>query len=93
MNDYRGICIGITMFASDTLNLFCLPIVHVCYSVTRVRRRGAVGCTSDTQCGGRGFEPPLKPPVISLSKKLYPYCLVLVGSTNGFERDFTIEVE
>ena len=26
-----------------------------------------------------------------LSKKLYPYCLVLVGSRNGFERDFTIE--
>jgi len=22
-----------------------------------------------------------------LSKKLYPYCLVLVGSRNGFERD------
>jgi len=22
--------------------------------------------------------------------KLYPYCLVLVGSRNGFERDFTI---
>ena len=26
------------------------------------------------------------------SKKLYPYCLVLVGSRNGFERDFTIEL-
>ena len=29
----------------------------------------------------------------SLSKTLYPYCLVLVGSRNGFERDFTIELK
>ena len=27
-----------------------------------------------------------------LSKKLYPYCLVLVSCRNGFERDFTIEL-
>ena len=26
-------------------------------------------------------------------EKLYPYCLVLVGSRNGFERDFTIELK
>jgi len=31
-------------------------------------------------------------PVVYLSKKLYPNCLVLVGSRNGFERDFTIEL-
>ena len=31
------------------------------------------------------------PPIVSLSKKRYPHCLVLVGSRNGFERDFTIE--
>jgi len=31
--------------------------------------------------------------VVSLSKKLYPYCLVLVGSRNGLERDFTIELK
>ena len=30
---------------------------------------------------------PSKAPVVSLSKKLYPCCLVLVGSRNGFERD------
>ena len=35
---------------------------------------------------------PSKTPVVSLSKKLYPCCLVLVGSRNGFERDFTIEL-
>jgi len=29
--------------------------------------------------------------VVSLSKKLYYYCLVLVGSRNGLERDFKIE--
>jgi len=45
----------------------------------------------------REFEAP----VVSLSKKLYPHCLVLVGSRNGFERDlqkqknacFTIELK
>ena len=34
-----------------------------------------------------------KAPVVSLSKKLYPYCLVLIGSRNGFEPDFTIELK
>ena len=35
---------------------------------------------------------PSKAPVVSLSKKLYPYCLVMVGSRIGFERDFTIKL-
>ena len=35
----------------------------------------------------------IKGPVVSLSNKLYPYCLVLVGSRNGFEREFTIELK
>ena len=43
---------------------------------------------------------PSKAPAVSLSKKLYPHCLLLVGSRNGFERDlhkqiivcFTIEI-
>ena len=30
---------------------------------------------------------PSKAPVVSLSKKLYSHCLVLVGSRNGLERD------
>jgi len=30
---------------------------------------------------------------VFLSKKLYSYCLVLVGSRNGFERDFTIKLK
>jgi len=30
----------------------------------------------------------LKASVVSSSKKLYSYCLDLVGSRNGFERDF-----
>ena len=34
---------------------------------------------------------PIKDPIVSLIKKLYPYCLVLVGSRNGFESDFTIK--
>ena len=36
---------------------------------------------------------PIKGPRCSLSKKLYPYHLVLVGSRNRFERDFTIELK
>jgi len=32
-------------------------------------------------------------PVISFIKNSYPHCLVLVGSRNGFERDFTIELK
>jgi len=32
-------------------------------------------------------------PVVSLSKKLYSYCLVLVGSRNGFNRDFIIKLK
>ena len=33
------------------------------------------------------------PVKVPLSKKLHPYCLVLVGFRNGFERDFTIELK
>ena len=33
---------------------------------------------------------PIKGPSVSLSKKLYHYCLELVGSRNGSEREFTI---
>jgi len=33
------------------------------------------------------FETPSKAPIVSLSKKVYLHCLVLVGSRNGFECD------
>jgi len=36
---------------------------------------------------------PSKAPLVSLGKTLYPYCLVMNGSRNGFERDFTIELK
>ena len=36
---------------------------------------------------------PIKAPVVFLSKKHYPYCLELVGSRNGFDRDFTFELK
>ena len=36
---------------------------------------------------------PIKGPVVSLRKKLYPYCLVLVGFRNRFESDITIELK
>ena len=29
----------------------------------------------------------------SLNKNLYPYCLVLVGSRNGFEREIAIKLK
>ena len=41
----------------------------------------------------RNVEVVRSSPVVSLSKKLYPHYLVLVGSRNGFERDFTIELK
>ena len=31
--------------------------------------------------------------IVALSKKLYLYCLVLFGSRNRFERDFTIKLK
>jgi len=31
--------------------------------------------------------------IVSLSKKLDPYCLILVGSRNGYEREFTLELK
>jgi len=36
---------------------------------------------------------PINGPVVSLGKKLYPYYLVLVGSRNRFELNFTIELK
>ena len=58
---------------------------------TRARQRGAVCSSSDSwsvnNCQS-WVRVPSKAPVVSLSKKLYSNCLVLVGSRNGFERDF-----
>ena len=52
-------------------------------------RRGALSCTSDSWCGGGGFEPHLRPPLFPSARNI---TLILVGSRNGFERDFTIEL-
>ena len=35
----------------------------------------------------------IKYPVCFLEQETVHYCLVLVGSSNGFERDFTIELK
>ena len=35
----------------------------------------------------------IKGPRCFLEQETLPLCLVLVGSRNGFERDFTIELE
>jgi len=34
-----------------------------------------------------------KTPAVSVSKKLNPHCLVLVGSKGGFERDLTTKLK
>ena len=47
-----------------------------------------------TNVAVNGFEPHQS--IVSLSKKRYcliAYCLVLVGSRKGFERDFTIKLK
>jgi len=41
----------------------------------------------------KGYKAISKAPSVFLSKKLYPHWWVLVGSRNGFERDFTIELK
>ena len=41
-------------------------------------------CTRNVEVVGLS---PIKGPVVSVSKKLYPYCVVPVGSRNGFESD------
>ena len=46
----------------------------------------------DTLQGRCDAVAPSKALVVSLSKKSYPYCLVLADSRNGVERDFTIEL-
>ena len=46
-----------------------------------------------TQCRSVIVRTPSKASVVSLSKKLYLRCLILVGSRNGAERDFTIELQ
>ena len=55
-----------------------------------VRWRGAVGSASDSwsldTCQS-WVQAPSNAPVVSLSKKLFSNCLVLVGSRNGFECD------
>ena len=53
-------------------------------------RRGAVGSASDSWSVDTcqlWVRAPSTAPVVSLSKKLYSNCLVLVGSRNGFEHD------
>ena len=54
-------------------------------------RSGTVGCmclTRYVEVVGSSLIP-----LVSLSKKLYPYCLVLVGSRSGFEHDFIIKLK
>jgi len=38
-------------------------------------------------------QAPSKARDVSVSKKLYPYGLALVGSRNGFKGDFTIKLK
>jgi len=58
-------------------------------------RRGTVGLfdlLSVNTCHSWVWAPS-KVLVVSLSKKLYPNCLVLVSSRNGFKRDIHIKAK
>ena len=57
-----------------------------------MRRRGAVGArlTRNVEVVGSS---PMKSPRCFLEQEILPYCLVLVGYRNGFERDFTIKLK
>jgi len=60
-------------------------VFYRCTKNTKVNEyiwRDAVGCASALS----------KAPDVFLSKKLYPYCIVLVGSRNRNECDFTIKL-
>ena len=48
--------------------------------------------TQNLSVAGYKQTPP-KAHIVSLSKKLYPHCLALVGSRNGFELDFTVKLK
>ena len=58
------------------------------YSIA-VQNSGGVICASWLVMWRYSVRAPSKAPVVSLSKKHYSYCLVLVGTRNGFERDIT----
>ena len=63
------------------------------FPIYKYRAQQRDGMAQWVACLTCNVEVPSKAPVVSLCKKLYPYCLVLVGSRNGFERDFTIELK
>ena len=46
-----------------------------------------------SQVTAKGWRLTRNVEVVGSSEKHYPYCLVLVGSRNGFEREFTIELK
>ena len=64
----------------------CFVLKHICITLKDMLR-GAVGSASDSYSVGRPWIwASLKAAVVSLSKKLYPQCRVLVGSRNRFVR-------
>ena len=76
---------------NQKITLILIVCVYRLFS-TFIPQYGAVGCTSDLMRSSWVWAPS-KAPFVFLSKKLYPYCLVLVGSRNGFERIFTIKLK
>ena len=71
--------------------LTCTIVSRIFY--TRLSRTGGVAQWVTRNVEVVGSSPPKSPPLDSLNKKLYPYCLELVGSRNGFERDIPIELK
>ena len=48
--------------------------------------------TTQTKTWQKNNLSPSKTTVVSWNKNLYPHCSVLVGYRNGFELDYTIEL-
>ena len=85
---YRAPCIVPYM---SKANWYHLKQDSLSFKATKQkRRRGAMGSVSDSWSvdASQSWDRALsKAPVVSLSKKLYSDCLVLIGSRNWFELD------
>ena len=72
----------------DTVpELACKHNSTMCHTQLQIRRCGSASDSWSVDTCQSWVRAPSKATVVSLSKKLYSHCLVLVGSRNGFERD------
>ena len=88
------ICMCINKFQKVRACTYCFNNTKKS-NVYKIHLRGGVGqwVACLTRNVEVGVQAPSKALVVSLSKKLYPYFLVLVGFRNAFKRDFTIKLK